>query len=228
LQQTNATPVRSLARRLMPRRRGLGPRLLAAVVRSNAILAFAAERQVVSRTESEMVDTTMALQVLALLALIDGDARSQVSQRAPKQARVEGVEAKQQPNERDLVIVKSTSDYEEARQAAAGAARRLKLPLNLRHLVPHRGGLTFPKTECEDIGCPYPCYLGRGVEGDVAFVSIEDSAAYSGVERDRYIVIIGSYPKGSVIAQRAARAARSIFKDVHIQTTGAYLGCIQP
>ena len=34
----------------MPRRRGLRPRLLAAVVRSNATLAFAAERQVVSRT----------------------------------------------------------------------------------------------------------------------------------------------------------------------------------
>jgi hypothetical protein len=34
----------------MPRRRGLRPRLLAAVVRSNATLAFAAERQVVSQT----------------------------------------------------------------------------------------------------------------------------------------------------------------------------------
>jgi hypothetical protein len=34
----------------VPRRRGLGPRLLAAVIRLNLILAFAAERQVVSRT----------------------------------------------------------------------------------------------------------------------------------------------------------------------------------
>ena len=34
----------------MPRRRGLRPRLLAAMVRSNATLAFAAERQVVGRT----------------------------------------------------------------------------------------------------------------------------------------------------------------------------------
>jgi len=33
----------------MPRRRGLRPRLLAAVVRLNATSAFAAERQVVSR-----------------------------------------------------------------------------------------------------------------------------------------------------------------------------------
>ena len=34
---------------LVPRRRGLRPRLLAAVVRSKATLAFAAERQVVMR-----------------------------------------------------------------------------------------------------------------------------------------------------------------------------------
>jgi hypothetical protein len=34
----------------MPQRRGLRPRLLAAVIRSNATLAFAAERQVVSQT----------------------------------------------------------------------------------------------------------------------------------------------------------------------------------
>ena len=38
----------------MPRRRGLCPRLLAAVVRSNATLAFAAERQVVRPTSVRM------------------------------------------------------------------------------------------------------------------------------------------------------------------------------
>jgi len=40
---------RPLAGGLVPRRRGLPPRLLAAVVRSKATLAFAAERQVVMR-----------------------------------------------------------------------------------------------------------------------------------------------------------------------------------
>ena len=49
LQQTTATRVRS---RVGTCRDAAGwrPRLLAAVVRSNAILAFAAERQVVMRT----------------------------------------------------------------------------------------------------------------------------------------------------------------------------------
>ena len=39
----------------MPRRRGLRPLLLAAMVRSNATLAFAAERQVVRQTGSGML-----------------------------------------------------------------------------------------------------------------------------------------------------------------------------
>jgi hypothetical protein len=37
----------------VPRRCGLRPRLLAAVLRSNPTLAFAAERQVVSQTEAK-------------------------------------------------------------------------------------------------------------------------------------------------------------------------------
>jgi hypothetical protein len=55
LQQTNATRVRSKVKSC-PRRRGLRPRLLAAVLRSNAILAFAAERQVVRPTEMLVSD----------------------------------------------------------------------------------------------------------------------------------------------------------------------------
>ncbi len=49
---SSRTHTRPLASWLVPRRRGLRPRLLAAVVRSNATLAFAAERQVVGRTSA--------------------------------------------------------------------------------------------------------------------------------------------------------------------------------
>lgn len=45
-----------LVGRLVPRPRRLRPRLLAAVLRSTVILAFAAERQVVSQTDGGMVD----------------------------------------------------------------------------------------------------------------------------------------------------------------------------
>src|SRR3954468_7698093 len=49
LQQPNTTRLRASGARAG--RRGLRPRLLAAVIRSNAIMAFAAERQVVSPTK---------------------------------------------------------------------------------------------------------------------------------------------------------------------------------
>jgi hypothetical protein len=54
----------------VPRRRGLRPRLLAAVVRSNVTSAFAAERQVVSQTGFEMSDDNLRF---AVLAEKDGD-----------------------------------------------------------------------------------------------------------------------------------------------------------
>ena len=51
----------------MSRRRGLRPRLLAAVVRSNATLAFAAERQVVGQTESRRGSARMFIAVPLLM-----------------------------------------------------------------------------------------------------------------------------------------------------------------
>src|SRR6516162_6484541 len=57
----------------MPRRRGLRPRLLAAVVRSKATLAFAAERQVVSRTR--VVRTPAQLADAIEVVLLDAGRR---------------------------------------------------------------------------------------------------------------------------------------------------------
>ncbi len=60
----------------MPRRRGLRPRLLAAVIRSKAISAFAAERQVVRQTvdsarmTSEMTWIAIAVGVAAVFLVI--------------------------------------------------------------------------------------------------------------------------------------------------------------
>jgi hypothetical protein len=65
------TPRAAACKRLMPRRRGLRPRLLAAVVRSKATLAFAAERQIVGQTDDGMTLTKMSPpQLTVILALL--------------------------------------------------------------------------------------------------------------------------------------------------------------
>jgi hypothetical protein len=56
----------------MPRRRGLRPGLLAAVLRSNATLAFAAERQVVRQLSRRMQMTTILLATLPLVGVALG------------------------------------------------------------------------------------------------------------------------------------------------------------
>ncbi len=55
----------------------------------------------------------------------------------------------------EFVIVRSTSSYDEARRTAVEAAKRLRLPMDLRDLAPTlEGGLTFPKAVCEEIRPP--------------------------------------------------------------------------
>jgi hypothetical protein len=54
----------------MPRRRGVRPRLLAAVVRLNATLAFAAERQVVMPTEAPVSEARPGRFLTAIFAVV--------------------------------------------------------------------------------------------------------------------------------------------------------------
>ena len=51
--------------------------------------------------------------------------------------------------DKEFVIVRSTSSFEDAAKAAASAAAKLGVRLDLRGLSPHkRTGLTFSREEC--------------------------------------------------------------------------------
>jgi hypothetical protein len=109
-------------------------------------------------------------------------AGAQISERELQEAMDEGAEfLKAQTVEKDFVIVTSTPDYRAAVRAARDAARQLDVRLDLRKLSPHaKGGLTFPRTDCEESAFEYPCYVARGRDDDGAYVSVEYSTAYAG------------------------------------------------
>jgi hypothetical protein len=166
--------------------------------------------------------------MLLVLAPAGERAPRQISERELRAAEEEGAEfVKAQTVEMDFVIVRSTTNYEEARRIATEAARRLEIPLNLRDLSPHPpGGLTFPKKDCEDSAFDYPCYLARGRADDGFYASIEYSSAYSGFKPGLYIVIVASEAKDGPIVKRAMKAAKRRFKDAYTRRTGVYMGCI--
>jgi hypothetical protein len=175
-----------------------------------------------------VLNLPLLFRFLAVLASHGEGTRSQLSERELKEALAESADfIKQATVEKELVIVKSTPKYKEARRAAAMAAERLHLPLNLRDLAPHRKeGLTFSKKECEDSAFDYPCYVARGRDDDGEYVSVEYSTAYSGFVPGLYIVVIATDTKGSATTKEAVRAAKAVFKDAYIRTTGIYMGCM--
>jgi hypothetical protein len=177
-------------------------------------------------TTACLVISSIIFSVFLLASDLQGKP-AQLSERELREAMREGLElVKAQTVAKDFVIVKSTPTYEESRRTAVQAAQRLNVPLNLRGLSPHSGGLTFSTKDCAENAFDYPCYVARGRGDDGFYVSIEHSTAYENFRPGLYIVIVASDSKGGSVAKQAAKAARKFFSDAYIRSTGVYMGCM--
>jgi hypothetical protein len=140
------------------------------------------------------------------------------------------VEAEANPEpylDKEFVIVRSTSSFKDARQAAANAATELSVRLDLRGLSPHeRTGLTFSKEECTRSEFPYPCYVPRGRWDDGTYVSVEWSSAYKPFSKKLYVVMIASDVPGSRETRRMLEAARRVYPDACAKRVKVYVGCM--
>jgi hypothetical protein len=127
----------------------------------------------------------------------------------------------------EFVIVKSTTDYKEAGRLATEASKRLHLPLKLRDLRPTaKGGLSFPKSVCEENGWDTPCYVARGRYDDGFYVSIEHTSGYPEFKPGLYVVMVASARQGSESIKDVTRLAREIFPDAYSRIAQVYMGCI--
>lgn len=130
--------------------------------------------------------------------------------------------------EKQFVILRSTTDYKEARRTALKASQLLGTALDLRGLSEDkRIGLTFDERICvEEGGADYPCYVARGRYDDGDYVSIEYSSAFEGFAKGYYIVVSSSYTRGSMEISEALRKAKRYFKNAYSKTSNVYVGCI--
>ena len=128
---------------------------------------------------------------------------------------------------KSFVIIKSTSNYDEARALAVAAAERLAIRLDLRDLAPDAAfGLTFSRESCENEFGEYPCYVPRGRWDDGVYISVEHSSSYEGFEEGLYVVILASGSPRDRVIGAAVRRAKSQYPDVSVKTAPVYLGCI--
>lgn len=126
-----------------------------------------------------------------------------------------------------FVIVRSTTDYAEAKRFAARAADQLGIPLDLRDLVlDARHGMTFTRESCEVSAWEYPCFAPRGRWDDGIYVSVEPSDAYSTFRPGYFVVVAASGPPRSNGVAFTAGKARAAFPDAYVKDADVYHGCM--
>jgi hypothetical protein len=128
---------------------------------------------------------------------------------------------------KDILILRSTKDYQTAVATAKQAASRLHKELDLRGLRPNRKiGLTMSKADCDEYD--YPCYLARGdgnAEND-DYISIEYSNAYKGFAKGYYIVVAALTDVKSTSMKAQLAAINKIYPDAYAKRTFIWFGCM--
>jgi len=125
---------------------------------------------------------------------------------------------------KSFLIVKSTTEYIEAKQFAEEFSKKSGIEMNLRSLqYSKKIGLTQTMEACISEGYDYPCYVARGRYDDGMYISIEYSNAYSGFTEGYYIVMIRSEEK---VPEIFLKEIKMFVPDAYIKYTSVYMGCM--
>ena len=127
-----------------------------------------------------------------------------------------------------FVIVRSTTDYREARRIVDEAKDRLGIPVDLRGLVfDGEHGLTFSPEVCEkEALSPFPCYLARGRTDAGVYLSIERSDAYASFRPGYFLVFAANGDPESAELKATLAKVRGLFKDAYLKGGKVYQGCL--
>ena len=128
---------------------------------------------------------------------------------------------------KEFLIIHSGKDYAAALKKATDASKKLKIPLDLRNLVPNKEiGLSHSQKSCDDDFGFFPCYIARGMHDDGLYVSIEYSDAYLEFEKGYYIIIVSSFVSGNATSKTQLAKTKKIYKDAYLKASKVYTGCI--
>ncbi|BAV04744.1 hypothetical protein SAMN05421788_11153 [Filimonas lacunae] len=132
---------------------------------------------------------------------------------------------------KQIIIVKSTKDYNDALTTAKEAAKRLNKKLDLRGLSPNaKIGLSMSQADCNGTGGSdskdYPCYEARG-DGNATnddYISIEYSSVYKGLTKGYYIVVAGITDVKSSEADKLLAQVKKVYNDAYGKRTMIWYG----
>ena len=125
--------------------------------------------------------------------------------------------------EKNFLIVKSTTNFEEARKFGETAAYKLGLNSVITDCEPHPTKGFTCEWEC---GCgeTHAGHVPRGRYDDGEYVSVEFSSAYNEFEDGYYIVVVASGSQKTV--QKPLSKTQILYQDAYIKSANVYHGCM--
>jgi len=125
--------------------------------------------------------------------------------------------------EKEFLIVKTTTSYEEAKKFVDTFSKKSAVTINLRTLeYKNNIGLTPAKEVCMESGFSYPCYVPRGRYDDGSYLSIEYSNSYEGFAEGYFMVIAASGEVDKTLFLKI----KHLIPDAYIKKSLIYMGCI--
>jgi len=122
---------------------------------------------------------------------------------------------------KSFLIIKSTSNYNKAKQYAKKIAKTSHIKLDFKGLQFNKKiYLTQDKKTCKEYG--YPCYFPRGRYDDGEYISIEHSNSYKHLKNGYYIVIAASGNK----LDSSLEKIKKVVPDAYIKSDKVYMGCM--
>lgn len=125
--------------------------------------------------------------------------------------------------DRSFLIIRSTTDFSDAKRSAEKAAVRLELEAQITDCDPH----PTQGFECEWLcGCGemHESHVPRGRYDDGNYVSVEFSSDYSEFEQGYYIVVASSGDEKDVLP--FLDQVRRQYPNAYAKTAEVYIGCM--
>jgi hypothetical protein len=128
----------------------------------------------------------------------------------------------------NVLILKSTKKYPEAKATAEKAAKDLGLKLDLEDYEYNaESGLSMTPEGCKESAFDFPCYVARGRELEkTPYISVEYSSAYPTFGEGLYIVVASVAKPKDKGAEKLLEKVRKSVPDAYLKRTKVYLGCM--
>ncbi len=123
-----------------------------------------------------------------------------------------------------FLVVGTYGTYAVASRAMSALAKKVGMGAPSQPVELVDGEMSYTRSACEENGWDYPCYVARGRYDDGAYLSVEPSSAYGGMEPGYFVIVAAS--GNAELVREQERTMRKHGVSSFRQSEAIWLGCM--